>query len=59
MAKPARGKKIMAMVKLQITAGKATPAPPVGPALGQHGANFSISSLAPESKTSSANSRGT
>lgn len=30
----------MAMVKLQITAGKATPAPPVGPALGQHGANI-------------------
>ena len=33
-------KKITAMVKLQITAGKATPAPPVGPALGQHGVNI-------------------
>lgn len=33
-------KKITAYVKLQITAGKATPAPPVGPALGQHGINI-------------------
>lgn len=33
-------KKITAMVKLQLPAGKATPAPPVGPALGQHGANI-------------------
>src|SRR5213080_4582732 len=33
-------KKITAMVKLQIPAGKATPAPPVGPALGQHGVNI-------------------
>ncbi len=30
-------KKVKAIVKLQIPAGKATPAPPVGPALGQHG----------------------
>ena len=30
-------KKVIAMIKLQIPAGKATPAPPVGPALGQHG----------------------
>ena len=30
-------KRIRAYVKLQIPAGKATPAPPVGPALGQHG----------------------
>ena len=30
-------KKIIALIKLQIPAGKATPAPPVGPALGQHG----------------------
>jgi large subunit ribosomal protein L11 len=30
----------MAIVKLQIPAGKATPAPPVGPALGQHGVNI-------------------
>ncbi|MCL2388500.1 MAG: 50S ribosomal protein L11 [Defluviitaleaceae bacterium] len=33
-------KKITAYVKLQIEAGKATPAPPVGPALGQHGLNM-------------------
>jgi large subunit ribosomal protein L11 len=33
-------KKIMAMVKLQIKAGVATPAPPVGTALGQHGVNI-------------------
>ena len=33
-------KKIRAVVKLQIPAGKANPAPPVGPALGQHGANI-------------------
>ena len=33
-------KKIVAKVTLQITAGKATPAPPVGPALGQHGINI-------------------
>ncbi|TZE82705.1 50S ribosomal protein L11 [Calorimonas adulescens] len=33
-------KKITAFVKLQIPAGKATPAPPVGPALGQHGVNI-------------------
>lgn len=33
-------KKIAAMIKLQIPAGKATPAPPVGPALGQHGVNI-------------------
>ncbi|MDO8688990.1 MAG: 50S ribosomal protein L11 [Dehalococcoidia bacterium] len=33
-------KKIKAMVKLQIKAGKANPAPPVGPALGQHGVNI-------------------
>ena len=33
-------KKVMALVKLHIQAGKATPAPPVGPALGQHGVNI-------------------
>src|SRR5512144_716156 len=33
-------KKVKAIVKLQIIAGKATPAPPVGPALGQHGVNI-------------------
>src|ERR1044072_4850993 len=33
-------KKVMAVVKLQIKAGQATPAPPVGTALGQHGVNI-------------------
>jgi large subunit ribosomal protein L11 len=33
-------KKVMALIKLQIAAGQATPAPPVGPALGQHGVNI-------------------
>jgi len=33
-------KKVQAVVKLQIMAGKANPAPPVGPALGQHGVNI-------------------
>lgn len=33
-------KKVKAVVKLQIPAGKANPAPPVGPALGQHGVNI-------------------
>lgn len=35
-------KKITGYVKLQIPAGKATPAPPVGPALGQHGINIAM-----------------
>ena len=33
-------KKITALIKISLTAGKATPAPPVGPALGQHGVNI-------------------
>jgi large subunit ribosomal protein L11 len=33
-------KKVRAIIKLQLQAGKATPAPPVGPALGQHGVNI-------------------
>jgi len=36
----AKVKKIVAVVKLQLNAGKANPAPPVGPALGQHGVNI-------------------
>jgi len=36
----AKKEKIMGMIKLQIPAGKATPAPPVGPALGQHAVNI-------------------
>jgi len=35
-----RGKKVLALVKLQLRAGQATPAPPVGTALGQHGVNI-------------------
>jgi len=33
-------KKVLAMVKLQVAAGKANPSPPIGPALGQHGVNI-------------------
>ena len=33
-------KKVMALIKLQVPAGQASPAPPVGPALGQHGVNI-------------------
>ena len=33
-------KKIIAIIKLALNAGKATPAPPIGPALGQHGVNI-------------------
>ena len=33
-------KKVIGLIKLQIEAGKATPAPPVGPAVGQHGVNI-------------------
>jgi large subunit ribosomal protein L11 len=42
MAAPTRGrkKKVLAVAKLQIRAGQATPAPPVGTALGQHGVNI-------------------
>ena len=35
-------KKVTGYVKLQIPAGKATPAPPVGPALGQHGIHRAV-----------------
>jgi large subunit ribosomal protein L11 len=37
---PKKKKKLAAIIKLQITAGQANPAPPVGPALGQHGVNI-------------------
>ncbi len=36
----AKGKKVLTTIKLQIPAGQANPAPPVGPALGQHGVNI-------------------
>lgn len=37
---PRRRKRVLALVKLQLSAGQATPAPPVGTALGQHGVNI-------------------
>ena len=37
---PPKKKKVTGLIKLQINAGAATPAPPVGPALGQHGVNI-------------------
>ncbi len=37
---PPKKKKLAAIIKLQITAGQANPAPPIGPALGQHGVNI-------------------
>src|SRR5690554_6305753 len=40
MSKPKKGKKVKSIVKLQIPAGKANPAPPVGPALGQAQVNI-------------------
>jgi large subunit ribosomal protein L11 len=46
------------MVKLQIAAGKATPAPPVGPALGQHGVNIMEFCKAFNAKTSGKDQEG-
>ena len=40
MAKAKKGKKLTAKIKLQAPGGQATPAPPIGPALGQHGVNI-------------------
>jgi large subunit ribosomal protein L11 len=51
-------KKITGYIKLQIPAGKATPAPPVGPALGQHGVNIMDFCKAFNAKTSSKDSEG-
>jgi len=51
-------KKVQAQVKLQIPAGKATPAPPVGPALGQHGVNIMDFCKAFNGKTSSKDMEG-
>lgn len=50
-------KKVKAIVKLQIPAGKANPAPPVGPALGQHGLN--IMAFCKEYNARTANMMGT
>ncbi|ACB83780.1 50S ribosomal protein L11 [Natranaerobius thermophilus] len=49
-------KKVAQVIKLQIPAGKATPAPPVGPALGQHGVN--IMSFCKEFNEQTANQEG-
>lgn len=46
-------KKVIALIKLQIPAGEATPAPPVGPALGQHGVNIMEFCKAYNAQTSS------
>jgi large subunit ribosomal protein L11 len=51
MAAPKKKKKIMTQIKLQIPGGNATPAPPVGPALGQHGVNIMEFCKAFNSKT--------
>lgn len=51
-------KKVQAMIKLQITAGKATPAPPVGPALGQHGVNIMDFCKSFNAKTSAKDQEG-
>ena len=53
-----RGKKIAGQIKLQIPAGKATPAPPVGPALGQHGVNIMDFCKAFNGKTSGQDMEG-
>ena len=45
-------KKVVAIIKLALPAGKATPAPPVGPALGQHGANIAAFCKEYNAKTS-------
>lgn len=49
------GKKVIAEIKLQIPAGKANPAPPVGPALGQRGVNIMEFCKAFNAKTQSGN----
>ena len=51
-------KRTIAFVKLQIAAGKATPAPPVGPALGQHGVNIMDFCKAFNAKTSGKDQEG-
>ena len=45
-------KKITALIKLALPAGKATPAPPVGPALGQHGVNIAAFCIEYNARTS-------
>jgi len=45
-------KKVIALIKLQVPAGQATPSPPIGPALGQHGVNIMEFCKAFNAKTS-------
>ena len=49
-------KRVLAEIKIQIPAGEATPAPPIGPALGQHGVN--IMEFVKEYNAKTANQRG-
>ena len=59
MAAPApKGKRVTGQIKLQIPAGKATPAPPVGPAVGQQGVNIMDFCKAFNAKTSSKEMEG-
>jgi len=48
-------KNVIALIKIALTAGKATPAPPVGPALGQHGINIAAFCKEYNAKTSDKN----
>jgi large subunit ribosomal protein L11 len=50
-------KKILTLIKLQIPGGQANPAPPVGPALGQHGVNIMEFCKAFNAQTAQANGR--
>ena len=50
-------KKVLTLIKLQIPAGAANPAPPVGPALGQHGVNIMEFCKAYNAQTAQANGR--
>jgi large subunit ribosomal protein L11 len=52
------GKKIKAYVKLALSAGKATPSPPVGPALGQHGVNIAAFCKEYNARTSTPENQG-
>jgi large subunit ribosomal protein L11 len=54
---PPKKRKLSAIIKLQIKAGAATPAPPVGPALGQHGVNIMEFCKAFNAETASQNGR--
>ena len=54
---PPKKKKLTAIIKLQIQAGAANPAPPVGPALGQHGVNIMEFCKAFNAQTAQANGR--